>query len=368
METVGGETGQMKSNRSAGFSINLPATRVVMRPGASAHAADEVERLGACRALVLSTPPQARVAREMAEVLCARAVGVFTQATAHTPVAVTEAAIKVVEDLRVDCLVALGGGSTIGLGKAIALRTGLPQIAIPTTYAGSEATPIVGQTENGVKTTIRDPKLRPATVIYDPELLVTLPVAASVASALNAMAHAVEALYARDLDPLSKDMATRGVTILAEGLPRVVAAPLDVAARTDTLYGAWLCGFVLGQVGMALHHKLCHVLGGAFDMPHAQTHAVVLPHAVAYNEPCARAALRPVADALGGEAAGRALHSFASRIGAPQSLRGLGLAESDLDRAAALALETPYWNPRAVEKEAIRDLLQAAWEGAPPAA
>ena len=238
-----------------------------------------------------------------------------------------------------------GGGSTIGLGKAIAYRNDAPQIVVATTYAGSEVTPILGQTENGVKTTVRDARILPEVVIYDPDLTLGLPVAMSVTSGLNAMAHAVEALYAQDRNPVSSLMAVEGIRALKEALPRIMADPTEASARSQALYGSWLCGTVLGTVGMALHHKLCHTLGGSFDLPHAETHAIVLPHSAAYNAAAAADALQPAADLFGGSVGG-GLYDFAASLGAPLALRDLGLQEADLDRAADLAVRNPYWNPR----------------------
>ncbi|MBC7738104.1 MAG: iron-containing alcohol dehydrogenase, partial [Candidatus Saccharibacteria bacterium] len=236
----------------------------------------------------------------------------------------------------------------------------------PTTYAGSEATPILGQTEDGIKTTLNDPRVLPEVILYDPELVVSLPLALTVTSALNAMAHAAEALYAPDRTAASTALATQGLRAFVDGLPRVLAAPTDLDAREATLRGAWACGTVLGQVGMALHHKLCHTLGGSFDLPHAETHAVILPHAIAYNARAAATPLRPICDLLGGTNPGTALYHFAARLNAPRALRDLGLREADLDRAADLATTKPYPNPQPVTRAEIRALLQAAWAGDPP--
>lgn len=284
----------------------------------------------------------------------------------HTPVNVTEAAMAHVAETKADCIIAIGGGSTIGLGKAIAYRSDLPQIVIPTTYAGSEATPILGQTEDGVKTTLSHPSVLPEVILYDPELVSTLPVAMTVTSALNAMAHAAEALYAPNRTAETTAMAIDGLKAFVDGLPQVIANPTDLAAREATQRGAWACGTVLGQVGMALHHKLCHTLGGSFDLPHAETHAIVLPHAIAYNARAAAAELQPICDLLGGDNAGLALHDFAKKMNAPLALRDLGLREEDLDRAADLATQKPYPNPQPVTREDIRALLQAAWAGDTP--
>lgn len=348
------------------FEARSAAVRVTFGPGRRHGLRDEIAAMGCGRALVLSTPPQAETAFAFAESIGDLAAGVFTGATMHTPVRVTEEALALVRDVGADCLVAVGGGSTTGLGKAIALRTDLPQIVVPTTYAGSEATAILGQTEDGRKTTLSDPRVQPEVIIYDPELLVTLPTGTTATSALNAMAHAAEALYAQNRNPVSSMLAAEGLEAFVSALPKVMEAPHDVEARARTLYGAWLCGTVLGQVGMALHHKLCHTLGGSFDLPHAETHAVVLPHAIAFNEREVPDLLAPLAALLDAEHAGTALHRFARRIGAPVSLRELGLDAADLDRAADLATQNPYWNPRKVERDGIRALLDAAWSGAEP--
>ena len=267
--------------------------------------------------------------------------------------------------LGADCVVSLGGGSTTGLGKAMAWRTDIPQIVIPTTYAGSEVTPILGETVDGVKTTRRSADILPEVVIYDPALTDTLPRRLAVTSGLNAMAHAVEAIYAQDRNPITTLQALEGLRALKEGLPRIVAQPRDLQARVLALYGSWLCGTVLGTVGMSLHHKLCHTLGGTFDLPHAETHAILLPHAAAYNAEAAAEVLQPVATLFGGSVGG-GLYDFARSLGAPNALKAFGLEERDLDRAADLAATNPYWNPRPIEKAAIRQLLWNAWNGDRP--
>jgi maleylacetate reductase len=348
------------------FAVSIAPVRVRFGDAALAVIADEVARLGCQRALVLTTPAQAAMADSFAVALGARVAGVFTEARMHTPNDVTDRALAHAQAINADCLVAVGGGSTTGLGKALALRTGLPQIVVPTTYAGSEATAILGQTEGGRKTTITDPRVQPEVIIYDPALVATLPVPLTVASGLNAMAHAAEALYARDRNPLSSALAVQGLQAMVVGLPAVVADPGDLTARAQTLYGAWLCGSVLGQVGMALHHKLAHVLGGTFDLPHAETHAILLPHTIGYNAGAAAADLAPLADILG-DRPGAGLFRFARTLNAPLALRDLGLAEGDLDRAADIALQNPYWNPEPLTRIGIRSLLHAAWAGDTPA-
>ena len=255
--------------------------RVIFGAGTLGRTADEIDRLGAKRALVLSTPEQVRAAQDLVAMLGRRAAGTFTGAVMHTPVHVTAAALEAVRSAGADCTVALGGGSTIGLGKAIALRTDLPQIAVPTTYAGSEMTPIIGETEHGKKTTQRTLKVLPEVVIYDVDLTLSLPAKLSATSGMNSIAHAVEALYAENRNPITSMMAEECIRAFGRALPKVMDKPKDREARSDALYGAWLGGACLGAVGMALHHKLCHVLGGSFGLPHAETHTVVLPHALA---------------------------------------------------------------------------------------
>ncbi len=292
--------------------IGSPAT-IVFGAGRSAEAGDWIGRAGGSRALVLSTPGREAEARALADRLGSLASGIFSGAAMHTPVEVTDLALAAATACRADCIVAVGGGSTTGLSKAITLRTGLPQIVIPTTYAGSEATPILGQTEHGRKTTVRDARVLPGTVIYDPELTFGLPPAVSVASGFNAMAHAAEGLYARDRSPVSTLLAVEGLRAMKEALPRLAKDPADPEARSRALYGAWLCGTVLGAVGMALHHKICHTLGGSFGLSHADTHAVMLPHAIAFNEAAASGELEPVVRLFGG---GAGLWDFAASVGA----------------------------------------------------
>lgn len=346
--------------------ISSTPVRVLFGAGIRKSLRDEATKLGASRALVLSTPDQNTNALEAAEWLGPLAAGVFCKAAMHTPVEITEEALVYLKQLGADCLIAIGGGSTTGLAKALAYRTDLPQIVIPTTYAGSEATSILGQTEVGIKTTLKDPKVQPEVILYDPELLTTLPRQMSVTSALNAMAHAAEGLYSPDRTNDTDELAIDGLRAFVKGLPAVLKCPHNIDARIDTLRGAWACGTVLGQVGMGLHHKLCHTLGGAFNLPHADTHAVILPHAIAYNARSAGKELQPVCNLLGGDNAGLSLYQFAKDIDAPLALRDYGLLETDLDHAAALATTKPYPNPQALTRDAIRALLQAAWEGGKP--
>jgi maleylacetate reductase len=347
-----------------GFVHETASVRVVFATGALARLPDELDRAGLRRVLLIAgaQPPHPQL-QAVLTVLGPRVAGTFGEVREHVPVALAERARAAAIQLGADGCVALGGGSAIGLAKAVALTSGLPIVALPTTYAGSEMTPIYGLTEHGYKTTGRDARARPAVVIYDPLLTLSLPPDVSAASGINALAHAVEALYAVGANPVVSLIAEESVRALAEGLPRVVAAPDDVDARATSLYGAWLAGIALGSVSMALHHKLCHTLGGAFDLPHARTHSVVLPHAAAYNAPAAPEAMARIARALGVAEAARGLADLTRRLGLTQSLRELGFPADGLDRAADLATAAPYPNPRPIEHEAIRALLARAFEG-----
>lgn len=351
------------------FTYRPQSPRTVFGAGALAHLEREIDLLSAQRALVLCTPGQADQAQQVADRLGTRAAGIFARAEMHVPIETARAARDEARRVGADCAVAIGGGSTIGLGKAIALESGLPILAIPTTYAGSEMTPIYGITEAGLKTTGRDARVLPRTVIYDPTLSLSLPVPLSMVSGINAIAHAVEGLYATDSNPIMDLMAEEGIRALALALPAIHRNATDAEARGNALYGAWLCGSVLGNVSVALHHKLCHTLGGSFNLPHAETHTVVLPHALAFNLPYVPAAAQRIARALGGTEPGAvagALFDLAQSVGAPVALRDLGLREADLDRACDLALTHQYPNPRPLEKAALRELLQRAYEGQRP--
>lgn len=340
----------------------LPA-RVAFGRGTISKLAEEVDRQGLTRLLVLSTPEQAALAERARDLLGARAVGTFSGATMHTPVEVTDQALREVSNLKADGVVAIGGGSTIGLGKAIALRTDLPQIVVPTTYAGSEMTPILGETQGGRKTTQRGPKIQPEVVIYDVDLTLTLPAVMSALSGFNAMAHAAEALYASDRNPVVSLMAEEGVRAIYEALPEVLLNPSDVEARKMLLYGAWLSACCLGSTSMGLHHKLCHTLGGLYDLPHAQTHAILLPYALTYNAPAIPDALQRLARAMQTDCAIGALMHLEGTCGIPLALRDIGMPKEGIERAVEETLASPYNNPRPIEAGPLREILSRAWAG-----
>jgi maleylacetate reductase len=345
------------------FVHDAVGARVVFGPGRSAQALQELERLGE-RPVVIADAVAAEIAAAPLAALREGAAATIDGVRQHVPVEDAQAARGLARDRGADCVVAVGGGSTIGLAKAIALTEGLPILAMPTTYAGSEMTPVWGLTEGGVKTTGRDPVVAPRIVVYDPQLTVSLPAAITAASGLNAVAHCVDALWAPGRSPLTDVMAERGIATLATSLPAAVADGGDLAAREDALVGAWLSGATFAVAGSSLHHKLCHVLGGRFDLPHAETHAIVLPWstqlAVAHM-PQAGAA---VARALGAQEPVAGLRALAARLGAPERLEELGLGVDDAravaDAIDPAALATPF----PVDRAELRELLQRATVGA----
>ena len=344
---------------------SMPA-RVVFAENAIEHLPREIEQLGARRALVLSTPQQVALATDISRRLGQRSVGVYPHAVMHVPIEVARKARDEAIRLGADCVVAAGGGSTVGLGKAIALESGLPILAIPTTYAGSEMTSIYGLTEAGMKKTGRNQRVLPKVVIYDPLLTIDLPVAMSITSCFNAIAHAAEALYAENSNPITTLMAEEGIRALAQGMPKVAKNPRSHEGRSDCLYGAWLCGSVLGTTSMALHHKLCHVLGGTWNLPHAETHTVILSHAVAYNYAAAPEAMQRIERAMKTPNAASGIFDLMKQLGAPLSLKEIGMKQNDHARAASLVMEAPYYNPRPATRESILGLLNDAFFGRRP--
>lgn len=345
------------------FTYEALPMRVRFAAGALNSLPDELETLGVERVLLLSTPEQKSTAEQVQEILGKASVGIFAEAQMHVPVESAHRAREMAQSLGADACVAIGGGSTTGLGKAIALEYQMPIIAIPTTYAGSEMTPIWGLTENNEKTTGRDPKVLPTSVLYDPELTLTLPVGMSVSSGFNAIAHAAEALYAPDASPVISLMAEEGTRAILSALPTIVNTPQDLTARSEALYGAWLCGATLGATTMSLHHKLCHTLGGTFNLPHADTHMVVLPYVLAYNLAGAPSALSALQRATGDQDPAAFIRRTSLELGGVRSLAELGLTDNDVDTVVALATKNAYFNPRPVTEEVIRAIVTAALNG-----
>jgi maleylacetate reductase len=352
----------------ADFEVTLRPYRIVFGPGRLEQVGPEVARLGRSRALVLASPALAAAGDRVESALGPLSAGRFDGAAMHTPVDVTEQALALLRSASADCVVAVGGGSTTGLAKALAVRTDVDQVILPTTYAGSEVTPVLGETQNAVKTTRTSPSILPETVIYDVELSRALPLPIAVTSAVNALAHAVEALYSPQANPVTDAWALDAIGCIARGLRQVTKESGNLGGRSDLLRGAWLSGTCLGSVGMGLHHKLCHVLGGTFGLPHAETHTVVLAHVMAYNAPAVPDTMRRIAAALQSDDAAAGVFELIKASGGPTALRDLGLRREDLDSAARQAMKTPYPNPVPAEHDGLVGLLADAWAGANPAA
>ncbi len=348
------------------FACRALPWNIVFGNGALERLPGEMDALGLDRALVLCTPGRRGQGRSVVELLGDRAAGLFPGATMHVPSGAVAEAAQLARDLQAQCTVSIGGGSTTGLGKALAAREGLNNVAVPTTYSGSEMTSIWGMTESGRKVTFRDPAALPALTVYDPALTTTLPARVSASSGLNALAQGIVNVATDRPSPISSALAVDGIRALAKALPVVVAEPEHLAARTEALYGVCLAAGALGVGSTGLHHRMCHTLGGMFNTPHAETHAILLPHSIAYNATAAASGTRRVADALGVEDAALGLHELARDLGAPTALRDAGVTESDLDTVAEIIAGGSFHNPEPVSAGRIRALLQNAYEGRPP--
>jgi len=358
------------------FVYNALPGRVVFAIGAAGQIASELELLGARHALVITSGSNRAHAETVAGSLADRSAGIYEDAKAHVPIEQAEAAREAARELKADALISIGGGSPIGLAKAIAHELKIPMIAVPTTYSGSEMTSLVGITRDGVKRTVASPAILPKTVIYDPALTYAVPAAATAATGMNAIAHCVEATYVSSANPVSTLLAETGLRALAKGLPAAVRDGSNVQARSDALYGAYLAGAALGATGIAIHHKVCHVLGGTFGIGHGDANAIMLPQAVHFNAAAARGPIAGVARALGASdsasedkaaaAAAPFLFDFVADMGAPTSLESVGLPHDALDEAARISIELINDNPRPVDYEGVRALLEDAWTGQRP--
>ena len=335
-------------------------TTVVSAPGAVLALRAHLDRLGVHRAFVVTTGGRSAALVSPAALLGDSLRDVFSAAREHVSADTVVDALSRFRVARADVCIAIGGGSAIGLGKAIARASGAPLVAVPTTYSGSEMTSIWGETSDTGKRTGRDPAARPLLVIYDVTLTLGLPADVSAASGMNAMAHAVEAMYAANATEDTRVMAAEAARLLAESLPDVVKSGTDLLARSMALSGAHLAGQALDATSMGLHHRICHVLGGTFKLPHARTHAVVLPHVVAFNAPAAAAAMERLGHAIGNPDVAAGLAALNLTMGLDTTLGALGLRSSDIDRAADEITATPYPNPRSVSREDVGVLLAAA--------
>lgn len=326
----------------------------------------ELESMGLTRALVLCTPAQHAEGQRVVDLLENKAVGLYDKAAMHVPMATVDEALQLRAQLAADCSVAIGGGSTTGLGKALALKTGLKNIVIPTSYAGSEMTNVWGITQDGRKTTGRDNRVVPDLTIYDPTLTLTMPPSFAASSGLNAIAQAAVNIATDNVSPMVEALALEAVRRLAGALPVVLEDPDNLEARAQAQIGASMAGSALGTGTTGLHHRLCHTFGGTFGTPHAETHTVLLPYSIAYNSKAAAAGTAKLAQALNCANAPDGLQALAKRLGAPSSLAQLNIKKTDLDRAAQLTLSSPLQNPEPVTVESVRHLLEYAFEGKLP--
>jgi maleylacetate reductase len=342
------------------FTDELPE-RIVFGVGTEERVAAELEGLGARRVLLLAQPHHRAGADRVAAALGSRAAGIFTEMTRQVPVEVAEAARRRAREVEADWVLAHGGGTAIGVAKAVALTEDVAVAAVPTTYAGSERTNIWGLTERGVKTTGRDDRVMPKLVIYDPALTAGLPVAMSLTSILNAMAHSVEALYAADASEVVRDQAEESLAPLLNAMGTIAEDPDSLEGRSEALYGAYLAATALGRASMGLHHKLCHVLGGSFGTPHAATHSVILPHVAAFN--VRGTALARLQRALDHDDPASVIWERAKSLDVPTTLRELGLRNEDLPRAADLAMAKRYRNPRPFDRSDVLRILEDAFAG-----
>jgi maleylacetate reductase len=348
------------------FEYTALPWNLIFGVGALARLPEELTKLGFSRALVLSTPEQSDDANRIADLLGSLAVGVFTEAVMHVPVETVQQARKAVKSLNADCTVSIGGGSTTGLGKALKLEDDLPNIAIPTTYAGSEMTNLWGLSEGGRKATGRDAKVVPNLTVYDPELTLSLPARIAGPSGMNALAHAVVNIGLQNPNPIVLLMAEEAIRALSASLPVVLREPHNIDARSEVMYGVMFAGASLGTGLTTLHHKLCHTVGGTFNTPHAETHAIILPHAVAYNASAVPESTQRIATALGVDDAAAGLFDLVVAVGAPTGLKDIGMREADLELATDQLLENPFPNPAPLSRDGVLELLRNAYQGQRP--
>ncbi|KAB5578168.1 iron-containing alcohol dehydrogenase [Coniochaeta sp. 2T2.1] len=355
------------------FTFTSSTPRVVFGPNSINSLPEELQRLGSKRPIIVCSPTRISLATTIRGILEKASIplaGILDRAVVHVPVDITESSVAYVEHQSADCVISVGGGSAVGLGKALCFRTGLPHICIPTTYSGSEMTAILGELKDGKKVAVTDLKILPSTVIYDVTLTMELPQHLTSVSGLNAMAHSVEALYAKDANPVMSLVALESLTCLAKSLPLVASEPTSTEARSSVLYGAFLAGMAVASTGIALQHKLAHTVAGCCDLPHAETHAILLPHTVAYNLPSLGS---DVIDRFGIALVGRpgvsaqeivsAITSIMQTLGVRCALKDIGMKEEDISRTAHIAMEKQYWNPRSLELDRIKEVIRRAWAG-----
>ena len=358
----------MKNFSTPGDVYNATPPRILFGSGSVSQIDAEVQRLGAHRALIISTPGRSRLADSIAPMLGKNFAGVLSEAISQVPIELAIRGRKQVAELGADCLIAVGGGASIGLAKGVALELGIPVIAIPTTYSGSEMTGFCGITIHGIKRMHTSLNMLARTVIYDPELTLELPCEVSAASAMNALAHCIDAAVVNTCSPIIAQAAYEGARVIMNSIGRVAKYPADIEARTEALYGAYLSGAALTG-GFALQHGLAHVLGGSFNVSHGLSHALVLPHVTAFHAQHFPHMMEPVAHAMGVPVSqlGIAVFELLVQTGLPTGLSQVGFIRADLDRAADITIETDNGQtPIRLTRAMVRNLLEATYLGVRP--
>lgn len=345
------------------FTYEGLGARVVFGAGCADQLTAELGRLDIARTLVITAKPDRAPVQRLIASAAGRVAGTFSEVRPHVPAEVAERARANARELGADGLICIGGGSATGLAKAVALDLELPIVAIPTTYAGSEMTPIWGLTAGRRKTTGRSPFVQPRTVLYDPVLTLKLPARTTAASGMNAIAHGVEAFYGPGANPIAALMGEEGIRALGRAVPASVRRPSDLVGRSEALYGAFLAGTAFASAGSALHHTICHVLGGAYDLPHAETHAIVLPHVVAFNDRSSPEIGERIARALGASEGAQALFELVSELYLPTGLKEIGMRRGQLEEAARLIVAAEPHSPRIVDEAALLEILEGAFAG-----
>jgi maleylacetate reductase len=300
-------------------------------------------------------------------------VAEFTRVEPHVPREAVDAARALAQQHEIEVVVALGGGSAIGVGKGVVFGEGKTLVAIPTTYAGSEMTPVFGTTDRAERRKMvrRDDAVLPKLVIYDPEVTLDLSPELTASTAINALAHCVEACYAPNVNPLVPPVALEGIRRIVRSLPLCITNGRNLDAREDLLTGAYLAGFSIGNATMALHHGICHVLGGRTGVAHGVLNTIMLPHVMQFNADAVPDAMDAIADAMTPHhphpppelSAPDAVAVLVATLPVPHRLRDAGVPEAVLESVAAdaAANSTVQANPKPVTQADLAALLHAAW-------
>jgi maleylacetate reductase len=351
-------------NRQSPFAMELRDHRIVFGASVADVLAAELEALNFKRFLLVSSPELALQFDKLAGDTATRKQGAqFTGVAPHVPESTVSQAVAAARECGADGLVAFGGGTALDTAKGVAHVLGLPILAIPTNFSGSEVTWVFGLTVDGAKHPTYDRNVLPRTVIYDPALLLTLPDEVVITSGMNAVAHAVEALYSPQTNPLTHALAETAIRKMIGGLQAFFSGdePRERAAA-ECLAGAWLSGEALSQVGMGIHHRVCHLLGGTYALAHSHAHTVMLPYSIALNYAHVPA-LPALSDLFPDRPFALGLAEFSIRHGAPRTLEAIGFSADDIAGAASLALRTPIANPRPIEVGDIESMIRHAYAG-----